>query len=107
MKPTLFKQSKKKRKEIYEMLTFYLDHAENENVFLKVKMRNEKKKCFSKIKRAHLKVELKEFDLPHFLKPCLIIMHHLIQYRLSLGRHSPMPNFIGGSNSKGDLMKFI
>lgn len=75
--------------------------------FFKVKMRNEKKKYFSKIKRAHLKVELKESDLPHVLKPCLIIMHHLIQYRLSLGRYSPMPNFMGGSNSRGDLMKFI
>ena len=31
--------------------------------------------------------EIRESVLPHFFKPCLIIMHHSIQYHLSLGRY--------------------
>ena len=54
--------------------------------FIKVKPKNEKKKQLLKIKRAHLKAEIKESALPHFFKPCLIIMHHPVQYHLSLRR---------------------
>ena len=52
--------------------------------FIKVETRNEKK-CFLKIKRAQLKAEITESVLTHFFKPRLIIMHHPIQYGLSLG----------------------
>ena len=44
--------------------------------FIKMKTRNEKKKYFLKIRRARLKVEIRESVQPHFFKPCLVIMHH-------------------------------
>ena len=38
-------------------------------------------------RKAHMISEIRESVLPHFFKPCLIIMHHSIQYHLSLGRY--------------------
>ena len=62
--------------------------------FINVNMKNEKKRYFLQIKRAHVKAKIRESVLPHFFKPYLIIMHHPIQYRNSLGRYLEIINML-------------
>ena len=53
--------------------------------FIKMKKKNEKKKYFLKDKESTIESRNNEESvLPRFLKPCLIILHHPVQYGFSL-----------------------
>ena len=53
--------------------------------FIKMKKKNEKEKYFLKDKESTIESRNNEESvLPPFLKPCLIILHHPVQYGFSL-----------------------
>ena len=53
--------------------------------FIKTKKKNEKKKCFLKDKESTIESRNNEESvLPRFFRPCLIILHHPVQYGFSL-----------------------
>ena len=53
--------------------------------FIKMKKKNEKEKYFLKDKESTIESRNNEESvLPRFFKPCLIILHHPVQYGFSL-----------------------